>query len=384
LIHPYQGTTVLPSDGVDQIVVAFASFTDIGHWLGMSGSVRAEAIEFNNNSVVHFDRSESVEVDLPESAILNDLSQDDAQFSSEHTEVFTYQGAPSASNVACRIIDALGDNFDFFVFHSEFRPDHQEARSPWVRFDSGAKGIGIDAASAPCGEGRLKGHWALPEWVIQLDETRDFDVSLTTLAHEILHTWNAYLSFLRSDGKREPLFGQYCDCHWRPDLHVPAAFPRVGVNTMSIMGGRYWRENMDGSFTPVQNYYRSGPSWLDLYTMGLVDASEVPDMFVLRNIVAVDSNDQSVNQLDSGAYWGSAYTAQKEIISIEQIIAAEGAREPNVALSQKDFNVGFVYLLAPSRVPSGDLLALHGRFFERAVEYWSHITGGRSRITTHH
>ena len=372
--------TIPPSEGVNRIVVS----TDISQWLGASGSVWAEAVEFNNASVVQSDRSDPVQVALPESAILDDLSQNDARGSSRHAEIFSYSGAPNASSIACRVIDALGDRFDFFVFHSEFRPDHQEARSPWAPFASGAEGIGIHLALAPCGDGRLKGHWELPEWVIQLDEMRDFDVSLTTLAHEILHTWTAYLSFLRPDGIREPLFGQYCRCHWRPDLHVPAAFPRVDVDTMSIMGGRYWRENIDGTFTPEAGYYRSGLSWLDLYAMGLAEASEVPDMFLLRNLVSVDSNDQSINRLDLAAYRGSAYRGRKEIVSIEQIIAAEGTREPNIALSQKEFNVGFVYLLAPDRDPSGDLLALHGRFFERALEYWSHITGGRSSIASNH
>ena len=78
----------------------------------------------------------------------------------------------------------------------------------------------------------------------------------------------------------------------------------------------------------------------------------------------------------------------KEIVSIDQIVADEdhvvpwGPDGPGTAHSQKVFNAGFVYLLEPGRTPSGDLLALHARHKDRVPGYWSHITGGRSRITT--
>ena len=64
-------------------------------------------------------------------------------------------------------------------------------------------------------------------------------------------------------------------------------------------------------------------------------------------------------------------------------MAAEGPREPSAARAQKVFNVGFVYVLEPGKAPSGDLLSLHAELRDKVVEHWSHITGGRSHITTH-
>ena len=111
--------------------------------------------------------------------------------------------------------------------------------------------------------------------------------------------------------------------------------------------------------------------------MGLADAEEVPDMFILRNL----QSDRDPNK-------DGLYTGEKEIISIDQIVATPGLPVPwgpggpGTAHSQKVFNVGFVYLLEPGQTPSGDMLALHARYKSKVPGHWAHITGGRSRITT--
>ena len=238
---------------------------------------------------------------------------------------------------------------------------------------------------APCGEGRLLGRWELPVWIESnsvwndgaryYDERTGFERGLLLFAHELTHVWTAFASFVNRDGEREPLFGGYCQCHWRWDLHQPAAFPwhADDPGARSLMGqkGTYWRDNGNGTFTPLDGYWSGGHSWLDLYMMGLADAHEVPDMFILRNL----------REVNEGEWWGP-HTGEKEIVSINQIIAAEGPREPRAAHSQKVFNAGFVYLLEPGQRPSGDLLDLHRRYRDKVQEHWRHITGGRSQITT--
>ena len=39
-------------------------------------------------------------------------------------------------------------------------------------------------------------------------------------------------------------------------------------------------------------------------------------------------------------------------------------------------------MLEPGRTPTAELLQLHKDYIDSVVEYWSHVTGGRSRITT--
>ena len=204
------------------------------------------------------------------------------------------------------------------------------------------------------------------------NETTRFDRGLLLFAHEFTHAWTAHLSYLKN-GSREPLFGQYCRCHWRTDLHLPAAFPwhEDDPGPRSLMGGRYWRENGDGTFSPLDGYWGGGHSWLDLYAMGLAEAREVPDTFILRNLRPVNEHD---------AY--GPHTGDKEIVTIEQVVAAEGSRIPSPSDAQKDFNAAFVYLLEPGRRPDPDMLRLHAEHRDKVIEHWSHVTGGRSRMTT--
>ncbi len=114
-----------------------------------------------------------------------------------------------------------------------------------------------------------------------------------------------------------------------------------------------------------------GHSWLDLYAMGLADASEVPDMFLLRNLRPV-----------RGAGATGPYTADKEIVTIDRIIAAEGLRVPAAGNAQTVFNAGLVYLVEPGKTADKELLALHRAYRDKVVEYWARVTGGRSEMTT--
>ena len=340
----------------------------------------------------HFDDDQWVQGDYDSRGLIEldagrqpavDLSRADGRFSERQYEVFHYRSSPDPVAVACRVIDALGDRFDLFVFHSEFRVDSQEVGTP-VRPHYGnasKEGTGIDMDfGVPCGRGRLKAVWQLPVWMRSRDVYWDprgedrtgFESGLLLFLHEFTHAWTAHASYDRN-GEREPLYGNYCRCHWREDLHLPAAFPwdPAEPGPRSVMGGRFWRENGDGTFTPLDGYWGGGPSWLDLYMMGLAKASEVPDMFVLRNLRPVSGD----------VPWGP-HTGEKEMVTIEQVMAAEGRRRPPPARAQKNFNAGFVYLVAPGRTPSDDLLRLHTKYRDKVVEHWNHVTGGRSRMTT--
>ena len=379
---------VLASDTNNRV----ALLADVHDLQGLSASVIVEAVQFDDSYTYNKnDFSPPTRITLPILPPKVDLSQSGSGSSWRQHEVFHYRSRPDLEEIACRVIDILGDRFDLLVFHSEFRVDVQESGTPWRNYGyNTVRGIGqIRGGPPPCGEGRLKGHWVLPVWMdsdkafnaspSQNEHVR-FDQGLVLFAHEFAHVWIAHASYDRN-GKREPLFSDDpCRCHWRSDLHGPAAFPwhEEETDPRTSMGGRYWRDNGDGTFTPHGGgYVGGGFSWLDLYAMGLADASEVPDLFILRSLKAITQGH------GEEGYWGGVFTGDKEIVSIDQVIAAEGPREPSAAASQRVFNAGFVYLLAPGKTPAADLLDLHAEYRGKVVEYWSHITGGRSQITTH-
>ena len=388
--HSVWGGTSRAGDRLNRIEL----LADIRDLQGLSASVWAGADEYDDDrSFVRGDGTMPMSLRLPTIASV-DLSEPDRGSSRTQSEVFHHRGLPDMAAIACGIIANLGDRFDLFVFHNEFRVDSQMNDSDWRNYYNGVKGIGREDnwGGAPCGDGRLLGHY---EKVVRIGQAGgrshdwkngDFKADLTLFAHEFTHSWTAYLSYVESNGARGRLFADSfadgCRCHWRGELHAPAAFPWGGEQAHSLMmggeGGGFWRDNGDGTFTAITDFGgASGLSWLDLYAMGLAEASEVPDLYVLRNLEPAPGND---NPRPSRYYRGRFY-ANKEIISINQIVAAEGPREPSAARSPKEFNTGFVYLLEPGQTPTPELLQLHKDYIDRVVEYWSHVTGGRSRIT---
>ena len=379
--HSARNGTILPRQEGNRL----AMLGDLANVDVRFASVVADAMEWDDGVFIGTDRLASSFVQLPDSLSgpTPDLSTPAAEIAGEQSEVFHYRRlARSTEELMARLVHRLGDEFDFIVFHSEFRFDVQEHGSPMYRYgvNVGVRGIGGDLGNArPIETSRLKGGWVRPVWMqsrmlsdFSLQEGRHFDTGLVHFAHEFTHLWTARASYDRN-GNREPM--EDGGGHWRWELHLPAAFPwrADAENTArTSMGGAFWHENDNGTFTlewDVGNTLAGGPSWLDLYAMGLADASEVPDMFILRDLEPVD-----------GA--NNTYTATKEVVTIDRIVAAEGPREPSASAAQRTFNVGFVYLLEPGSTADPDMLALHRVFRDKVIEYWARITGERSWITT--
>ena len=371
------GGRVLPREGENRIALLT---DDIGNLSGRSASIIAEAHQSDDGAFVQSNTADAMRLDFPQSFTATDLSRADGRFTRRQKEVFHYRGVPDMEKIECRVIEVLGDRFDVIVSHSEMRFDSQTAPSMANFYRNGAEGAGLSSRRLPpCGD-RLIVQFPF-NWIPGIDtgDREHFNGKLWIFAHEFAHSWTSHLSY-EKDGEREPLFGEYCHCHWRGDLHLLAAFPWAGGDAESTMGVGFWRENRNGTFTAFDPRYQEGGfSWLDLYAMGLADAREVPDMLLLRNLQAV-SGGGGVNIF--GGYAPGEYTADKEFVSIRQVVAVEGPRTPDVTRSRKDFNAGFVYMTAPGQAPSADLLEWHARFADKVPEYWFHITGGRSRITT--
>ncbi len=318
-----------------------------------------------------------------------DLSDPDTHFSPVQTEAFRYHAikgtGEGVAKISCRIIEVLGDEFDFFALNSQSRVDQQEAGTPSNIFrgniQAEIQGTGLmgHRPITPC-ESRLKTAWLFPIWMKAKTVVNEgymrygyggpYDMGLTLFAHELAHVWTAFASY-ETNGQQMPLHDEYCDCHWLFELHAPAAFPWRGSEDGSIMGGAFWREHPDGSFSYTDGWKTKagGFSWLDLYLMGLAAPDEVPDMFILRDLQQIANR--------SGPYTGT-----KEVITVEQVIAAIGARNPPAERARGTFNMGFVYLLWPGEKLDPELLREHADYRDRVLDHWHHITGGRGRLTS--
>ena len=324
-------------------------------------------------------------------------------------ESFHYLEPPRPQDLSCTVIQALGDKFDFLAYYSDFRVDSQEASSPSDGPIGGnVTGIGDTrhAQTKPilesrCTGGRFQLGLAQPIFVgaNEMQESppdnapvgnpkniafytrplaqatpdgkpRPYNYAVGHLGHEIGHRWSAYAA-ARVNGQMISL-GAWP--HWDPGLQARVAYPYSLPLEASTEGGGVWQDNLDGTFTQLRDGYfvpASGYSYLDLYLMGLIAAAEVPDFFIVRPLVRIgtDANGRPI------------FKGQRMRITIQDVIAAEGPRLPDVNHSQRHFNTGIVVIVEHGRTPSAELINRANGIRRQWIDYWAITTGRRASMT---
>lgn len=324
-------------------------------------------------------------------------------------EAFHYPSPPRMQDLTCSVIKALGDKFDMLAYYSDFRIDNPEAGTssdgPLGGGPKGGKVTGIGAEQGNladfCSKGRFQWQFIQPVYVganqmqefppadltdkdthnigfylHQLAERTSngkippYDYAMSQIGHEMGHRWSAFVQ-AKVNGESIELG----PTHWDMGLQAVAPFPYQRPTEASAMGGGVWQDNFDGTFTQLDdNYYvpATGYSYLDLYLMGLISPSEVPDFFILRHLVpqGKDANGHPI------------FKAERTKITIQDVIAAEGPRQPDVDAAQKDFNTGMVMVVEHGKLPSPELIERTNGIRERWMDYWTTVTGHRSTMTT--
>jgi hypothetical protein len=319
-------------------------------------------------------------------------------------EAFHYLSLPRPQDLSCTVIKGLGDKFDFLAYYSDFRIDNQEAGTP----SDGPVGGNVSGIGAPmhdlqgyCTEGRFQWGYVQPVYVgsNQMQEwppdgapvASDHDVTfylhqlaerssdgkilpynyaMSQIGHEMGHRWAAFVS-AKVNGEAV----QLGPVHWARGLQAPVAFPYQRPTEASAMGGSVWQDNFDGTYTQLDDDYyvpATGYSYLDLYLMGLISAAEVPDFFILNNLLSAgkDANGHPM------------FKADRTKVTIQDVMAAEGPRVPDVDHSQKKFNTGIVVVVEHGHVPSPELVERANGIGLRWIDYWETTTGHRASMTT--
>src|SRR5262249_15333197 len=197
-----------------------------------------------------------------------------------------------------------------------------------------------------------------------------YNYAMAQIGHEMGHRWGAFVS-AKVNGDVIPLG----PTHWATGLHAPVAFPYQRPTEASAMGGGAWQDNFDSTYTQLDDDYyvpATGWSYLDLYLMGLISASEVPDFFILKNLAPAgkDSNGHAM------------FRADRTKVTIQDVIAVEGPRLPDVDHSQKKFNTGIAVMVEHGNKPSKELIERANGIRERWIDYWATTTGHRASMTT--
>jgi len=296
-------------------------------------------------------------------------------------EGFHWAEIPRAQDVACSVITALGDKFDFIASYSDFRVDNPEGGTPSTGPRGGnVSGIGTNTNGLEnyCSQGQLQ--WMFFEPVstsaVQIQERSpdgrmaDYNYAMSQIGHELGHRWAADARAIVNG--ETILLGP---THWAAGVHLPSAFPYTNPNEADAMGGSTWKDNGDGTYTQLDRDYYSpakGWSWLALYLMGLAKADEVQPFFILRNLQRTGAQDDQGHPI---------YKGDKTVVTIQDVIAAMGPRVPDVDRAQKKFNTAVVVLTMPGKPPTKELIAAANNISDRWIVYWSKTTGGRSVMT---
>jgi hypothetical protein len=321
-------------------------------------------------------------------------------------EAFHYYALPNPRDLTCGVIKSLGDKFDFLAYYADFRVDNQEAGTPsdgpLGAVGGAVTGIGATQGrlDAYCTSGRFQWQYIQPVYVgsNQMQERPPQDAPLGTdhditfykqqlaepaqdnrmppymygmsqIAHEMGHRWAAFVS-ATVDGETIPLG----PVHWATGLQARVPFPYQRPTEASIMGGGVWQDNFDNTYTQLDDDYyvpATGWSYLDLYLMGLISPAEVPDFFILRNLVPAgkDRNGHAI------------FKADRTKVTIRDVIAAEGERSPSLDKSQRQFNTGMVIIVQHGAKPSSELIERTNGIRKQWIDYFSITTGRRASMT---
>jgi subtilase family serine protease/Tol biopolymer transport system component/fibronectin type 3 domain-containing protein len=279
--------------------------------------------------------------------------------------VFDWREADGTPNYAARAALAQrfylshADAYDFLVVFTNFEFDTGTSVAFFNPIRNDVRGIGkplVDLGSFFGSPGRLLGMVDMGAVNRYRQSSRSltpgepgFVATLNVLGHQIAHQWLAGVRYRDGGGQiSADLLGD--GVHWSAPLDSDG----------SLLHGADWVANGDGTFTARR--VEATLSDLDLYLMGLLPQQRVGPLTLLRATGLDPAGRVSVGQSIAGT---------AETVTLDQIVAAEGARSPDQLRSPKVFRVGFVLLTQRGTEPAAQDLddletlrrAFAGHFF---------------------
>lgn len=193
------------------------------------------------------------------------------------------------------------------------------------------------------------------------DKFLDPDSALSLIAHEVGHRWLAFVNFEDPNGKVADLMLGRQRAHWNYFFDSDA----------SVLEGNDIRDNGDGTFTTVAA--TEGYSKLDQYLMGLIPADEVPDSFYVVG-------ENSSRERESNPRVGDTFSGTRVDVSLDQVIAHEGERDPNWMTSPKTFKTAFVVLGRRDQPVSSVSVSKVRKYSKQWVGYFREATDGNGKV----
>ncbi|HAK59550.1 MAG TPA: hypothetical protein DCO77_04095, partial [Nitrospiraceae bacterium] len=259
------------------------------------------------------------------------------------------------------------DEYDFLVIFTNFNfqmPYDGEAVAFYTHVKNDTLGIGkpaIDHTEAFGSNDKLQGTVDMGNVANLATDPFDpnFNVTLRTLTHELMHRWAASAKFRDIDGTdSSALLGKH-GSHWSFLLDSQG----------SVLYGNRWQDNGDGTFTslaPRREMDLYSP--LELYLMGITDRSQVPPMLLIEN------PDVDHTRLPEA---GVTINGTARTVTIDDIIAAMGERFPTPASSQKAFKSAFIFITSPGTFRGDEIYGIEN-IRNHGITRFSVLTDGKS------
>jgi hypothetical protein len=265
---------------------------------------------------------------------------------------------------------AFADAYDQLVFWTDARA----IESGTFAFESTVRnaitGIGADTlnTSAEYGSGGAL------ESVVLMDDLGKYpadpnarangeNTSLALVAHETGHRWGATLRFRDAGGKASDAWLGRQLAHWSFFFDSDA----------SVLEGNDIEET-GGGFRTVDAVRRYGP--FDLYAMGLLAPSEVPASFYVESPAGTSQTRESAPRT------GVSFSGTRRNVTIDDVVAAMGAREPASSGAPRRHRQAWVYVVSRGRTADPAAIAKL-EMFRRAFEgYFFEATGRRMSVET--
>lgn len=190
---------------------------------------------------------------------------------------------------------------------------------------------------------------------------------LQILAHEVGHRWLAYISTPRQL-QRASLIGRD-RVHWSFFFDTDGSF---------LEGNEILQQSRNNFLTsrPFQRY-----SDLDLYLMGLIGANEVRPSFVVEGPSRFSPSFEF--SAESAPEHNVSFKGNALPVRIDDVIAANGLRKPDVSNSQKDFQHLFVLIVKSDQRASSQEVQFLELVQTGFQQFFSKATGGKAKIQTY-
>lgn len=255
------------------------------------------------------------------------------------------------------------DNYDFLSIFTTFLDSSKPHLHYIVKKDVGGIGTEQVATLSNFGSNKLLGVNFF-NTTLTMDELNSTEKAVKTnfsiIDHELSHQWLMYAG-------NDFAFG--ADDNYHYGRWVNSAFMRGGEEWVDTNGGFIWKDNQNGTLSiPDSNFSaKRGFSKLSLYLMGFLPSSDVPDLEV---VVPKDPTDR-ISRTIKGTF---------KKVSVNDIIAKNGERNPSYQNSQKNFRMAYILLSKKNKTPAQYQLNAINYIAQNYPSEWNYLTHGKSTI----